>query len=690
MTRPLLCPLKLIRIFLLLALTSCIYQYTFSQATKFGNSYINLSKKTIGGTVQNGDTLEIRTCYYFSSGYNSNAIYFVRYVDNVPTKTIFASDSLRLITNEGLTYKRWTPASDTDPGTYDPISAAGRYNVRINIGRSATNPTSNSKNTVGSATVFTGGGSQDKPRVGGGNTLITTSFKVKVTGNIGDTVILGAGQLLYKLTNSSTASDVVMKAIQYQILITSNDPICPNAIGKNFVGEGGGSFDSGKVQNRSTGPSYPIPNYTYFNNISNSQSVGDGAYAILNNLSPWASTNQNAEKRNNCVTSTAGSPPPAASCANRMFTGHWDIMGDHTGSTNATGNAPVAKGTRGGYMLIVNADYATSEAYRQDISGLCPNTTYEFSLWVKNICTNCGVDSSGNQTWKPGVLPNLSFAIDDLDRYTSGPVDTLGWQKKGFLFKTGASQSSITISIRNNASGGGGNDWAIDDIALVTCNPNLNLTPSGNQNVCTNSQVDISSTVTSFFNNYTFFRFERSVDNGVTWTVPGSGTGNPVTVSNGYEYTAQLPPFIADSAHNMNQYRFIVASSVANLSTAACAYTASTKIFVTTSNCVALNLSDSSSRISRTANRYNETKIEKVINPFSDKLSFNIITAKKGPVRITVADSYGSIVRRVSSNVSMGYNPFILREWEHVSKGTYFLRVDLGNESFNRILIKIN
>ena len=148
MTRPLLCPLKLTRIFLLFALTSCLHQHTFSQATKFGNSYVNLSKKTIGGTVQNGDTLEIRTCYYFSSGYNSNAIYFVRYVDNVPTKTIFASDSLRLITNEGLTYKRWTPASDTDPGTYDPISAAGRYNVRINMGRSATNPTRDRKSVV--------------------------------------------------------------------------------------------------------------------------------------------------------------------------------------------------------------------------------------------------------------------------------------------------------------------------------------------------------------------------------------------------------------------------------------------------------------------------------------------------------------------------------------------------------------
>ncbi len=117
----------------------------------------------------------------------------------------------------------------------------------------------------------------------------------------------------------------------------------------------------------------------------------------------------------------------------------------------------------------------------------------------------------------------------------------------------------MTISIRNNASGGGGNDWAIDDIALVTCNPNLNLVPSGNAQVCMGNQVDISSTVTSFFNNYTYYRFERSADNGATWTVAGSGSSNSGTVPAGYEYNAQLvPSFLADAAHHMNIYRFIV------------------------------------------------------------------------------------------------------------------------------------
>ena len=80
---------------------------------------------------------------------------------------------------------------------------------------------------------------KDKPRAGG-NVLITTSFRVKVTGAIGDTIILGTGHDRYKKINSGSSADTVVNAIQYKILISNNDPICPNAIGRNFVTEAGG------------------------------------------------------------------------------------------------------------------------------------------------------------------------------------------------------------------------------------------------------------------------------------------------------------------------------------------------------------------------------------------------------------------------------------------------------------------
>ncbi len=374
-----------------------------------------------------------------------------------------------------------------------------------------------------------------------------------------------------------------------------------------------------------------------------------------------------------------------------MFNGHWDIIGDHTGTATPTGNAPAAPGSTGGYMLVVNADYATLEAYKQTIAGLCPNTSYEFSLWVKNVCTNCGSDSNGVATYRPGVYPNLTFAIDGLDRYSSGQIDTTGWMKKGFLFRTGDTQTSISISIRNNASGGGGNDWAIDDIALVTCNPQLDLVPSGNASVCYGQQVDISSTVTSFFNNYTYYRFERSIDNGATWSTVGSGNATPTIVPGGYEYLAQLvPSFLADSSHHMNQYRFTVASTPTNLSTDDCSFTAAATIVVMVDNCsVVLSVRDSTTRIQREVIRTGKNaEIRRLANPFQQNISFDLIAVKDSPARITVTDNYGRPIRRLNTKVLKGYNHIILDKISGLSSGTYFLRVEVGNEVLNRILIK--
>jgi hypothetical protein len=106
-----------------------------------------------------------------------------------------------------------------------------------------------------------------------------------------------------------------------------------------------------------------------------------------------------------------------------MFSGFWDIIGDHTGAASpAAGNPAAAAGANGGYMLVVNADVVTSEAYNTSIASICPDTYYEFSCWVRNVCKNCGIDMNSTSTYTPGVLPNLSFNVDGLDYYTTGQV----------------------------------------------------------------------------------------------------------------------------------------------------------------------------------------------------------------------------------------------------------------------------
>jgi hypothetical protein len=266
-----------------------------------------------------------------------------------------------------------------------------------------------------------------------GGTLITTAFRVTVTGAYGDTITLGRGTLYYKKTNSALAADTIIYATQYKILITPTQSLCPNSLGANFSGEVNGTFGQGTTQNRSFGPAFPIPNYQY-TPLTSATQTGDGKYALVNNLSPYASTNNAAQYQNSCSLSM----PNTLACGNRMHGGFWDIIGDHTGAVSpALGNPAVSVGTNGGYMLVVNADVVTSEAYNTTINAVCGDTYYEFSCWIRNVCKNCGIDMNSSSTYTPGVLPNLSFNVDGLDYYTTGQVTYTGnWVKKGFIFKT--------------------------------------------------------------------------------------------------------------------------------------------------------------------------------------------------------------------------------------------------------------
>lgn len=579
-----------------LAFVLLFHGIAFCQATaplKFGNSYVNLSKKTVGGPVQPGDTLEIRTNFYVNASYNGGHIYFVRYLDDLPTNTvILPNDSLRLITNEGLTFRKYTYAPGDDAGTYSgpSVPPPGNFQIRINMGATPAAGISplNTSNTAGASTIQPG---VSKPLFSAGS-IFCTAFRVVVSGSYGDTITLGAGEVRYKKTNSNSVADTVLAATQYQILISAPSTLCASSTSTNFAAEFGGTFGSGVGLNRSTGPAFPIPNYTYLPASSPTTSINDGYYAIVNNTSPTSSTTVNANRAPNCG-SLANTNP--LSCYNREFTGFWFIGGDHTGTTTAAGNAPASATQNAGYMLVVNADLATSEAYRQVISGLCPNTYYQFSAWIKNICPNCGIDSNGVAEYTPGVLPNLTLVIDSVDRISTGSLDTVGWQQRGFTFLTGPTQTSITISIRNNAPGGGGNDWALDDITLATCPPNLTLTPNKPDTLCYGSDDSIKFAISSYVNNYTSWALQKSVDGGTTWVPagldtlnrPDTGTVVPVySALTGLYMDTVTRYFEVPATTSVTIYRLIVASTPANLTSTGCFYTTTQPKYVYGVNCL--------------------------------------------------------------------------------------------------------
>ena len=341
---------------------------------------------------------------------------------------------------------------------------------------------------------------------------------------------------------------------------------------------------SSKISNNYTynvfGPNTPND---YYYNISNNTSIGGAGYTTLNT---W----------------------PIPDAAHRVF-GLWDIIGDHTGAVSPILGNPATDtvNSTGGYMAVINSSYKPGIAFLDTINNLCPNTYYQYSAWFRNICSRCACDSNGkapgNAGYIPtgpgdssGVHPNLTFNVNGYDYYTTGDMPYTGqWIRKGFTYLTGPTQTSMIIYVRNNAPGGGGNDWALDDISVASCVPNISLTPNKPDTLCRGSDDTVRFKVTAFFNNYTEWKLEKSINGGATWISPG------------YRYTGQcsfrfmqsrflirypdLYEYLVTRYYRLNNmdttviYRLTIASTVGSLSNPGCNFITSSPKIVRTANC---------------------------------------------------------------------------------------------------------
>jgi hypothetical protein len=539
----------------ILSLLLLVSLFAGAQNIDFGKSYINVSKGLNGGTLETGDTLEIRAAFVVRSGtYDSCS-----YTDLIPAGTSYIPGTVRVLTNEGKIYKQFTDAINDDEGWINGST------IRINLGYNQAS---------GPARSFRRGrvANSDRPSFYGSTCIMIASFRIKITAAIGSTISTGGGSMTYK-SGSSAIQTYTFPA--NTVAIYTNYGICSNSVGANSLGtEFNGTFGSGRTRNRGTSANVP-PSYTY--NVFTGNSPNDYYYGIANNTSAI----------NSYTTSNSWAKPDNSVPTHRVFS-VWDIIGDHTNAANsALGNTATDTVAirNGGYMLVINASYRIDSAFQQTISNLCPNTYYEISCWMRNICSKCGCDSAGRGSSTAGyiptapgdtsgVYPNITFEVDGVDYFTTGNIMYTGnWIKKGFTFLTGPSQTSFTLKFFNNAPGGGGNDWALDDISVATCSPNLAFTPSNQPTVCKGNVVDFGSYIRSYFNNYTFYKWQSSNDNGSTWTDAGiSGTATPAWNGSAWEYFTSFPTFVANMSDSGRKYRVVVATTASNLSSTSCSF----------------------------------------------------------------------------------------------------------------------
>jgi hypothetical protein len=526
----------------------------------YSYSYQNVSRNNGGGTLEKGDTIEVRALVKVEV--TTPNFY---YIDTIRAGTAYVNNSLRVITNEGLTFRGpYTDTDNDDLGVYDVSGGIPRIRVNLGVGAQgalAGTAANRFGNTTGGGTVTP----NEKPKFYG-KTLFVVAYRLVITAEFDDIIYL-TGNYYWDSTYTKKEKGKDVKYADPKnhrfnyagIKVIQNQDLCINFSSATFTAES--DFGLGSLQNRPTGATVPGYNKVPLN----ANDPQDGNYAIANNTSANGTTND------------AG---PYSSNPARVFN-VWDIVGDHTGAADPIkGNPPTPAGQPGGYMLVVNAAYPTGEAYRDQIKNVCPNTYYEFSAWVRNICGKCSTDSNGVSPGTPGVQPNLAFTINDIDYYTTGNIPyTQEWVKRGFIYKTGPSETQFNITIKNNAPGGGGNDWVLDDIKLATCYPNLIMNPSDTAKLCADYLVHLSDTVKSYFNNYTSFCWQKSTD-GVNWVNTNNcGTAVPVFKNGLWEYVVDTVFTVAASDSGMH-FRVKVATTDANLLEDQCAVENSQKVYL--------------------------------------------------------------------------------------------------------------
>lgn len=232
----------------------------------------------------------------------------------------------------------------------------------------------------------------------------------------------------------------------------------------------------------------------------------------------------------------------------------WHYSLDHT---------PDATNGVNGKALIVNASAnTTGDFYRRVVTGLCVNTTFEFSAWVMNVY------NPGSGFCGASEIPiNVRFEIwNDTETVLLGSGNTgniMGtasptWLQYALVFTTG-SETSVVLKMKNNGLGGCGNDLAIDDIEFRACGELTTVTspPIAGETyqLCSDSNpvsLTFQASTTGVLPH--FYQWQSSSD-GVTWTdIPGENSAT----------------YTATNLTSTTYFRTKVAQDIANLNNSFC------------------------------------------------------------------------------------------------------------------------
>jgi len=148
-----------------------------------------------------------------------------------------------------------------------------------------------------------------------------------------------------------------------------------------------------------------------------------------------------------------------ASYTSACFSDDWHTLSeDHTA------------GDAGGNMLLVNAAPDAGVFLKTPIYELKSNTMYEVAVWLMNLC-------KPTRKCPFPLLPRLNIRLETPEgkivaNIVTGDVPRFEeprWIRHFANFTTPASTSTLMLVMTDNAPGGCGNDFALDDITFREC-----------------------------------------------------------------------------------------------------------------------------------------------------------------------------------------------------------------------------
>jgi len=220
-----------------------------------------------------------------------------------------------------------------------------------------------------------------------------------------------------------------------------------------------------------------------------------------------------------------------------------NILHDHTGNPN-------------GYMMWINATINPPGTppnvfftYTVPTGALCPETTYQFSVYICNLI---------KQSVSAGTInPKITFVIStpdgkQLETYTTPDIlpndpSQSPWQLYATpAFALPAGVTSVVVTMTNDADGGNGNDLVLDDITFRAYGPAISagfnsVNATTPIQTCNGDPVSFTLASSIPAGSYTNAAFQWQQNTNGTWAdIPGATAANQpesfIAVTGTYQY----------------------------------------------------------------------------------------------------------------------------------------------------------